>query len=155
MTAALTCMAALAVVPSALAHHGRISGSMDCQGTVSFTASAWQTTSVLAKTHNDVRVYVVQANGTTVPAQQVGNGQFTSANGFSFAGSFVVPAVVNSVKLQVKEIGPWANGVRSSDGTNQESFATIVRPTSGCTPPPPTDECPNVAGPPGARSRRG
>lgn len=139
-------MAALAVVPAAFAHHARISGNMDCQGAVSFTASSWQTSSVLAKTHNDVRVYVTQSNGAAVnPALQVGNGQFNSANGFAFSGGFTVPASVNSVRLLVKEIGPWANGVASSNGTNPESSITVLRPTSGCTPPP-TDECPNIAG---------
>ena len=147
MTAVLTCFAALALAPSAFAHHGRISGNMDCQGTVTFTASAWQSTSTLGKTHNDVRVYVVQANGATVnPAQQVGTGQFKSSNGFAFSGSFAVPVLVNSVKLNVKEIGPWGNGTGSSNGTNPESSTVISRPTSGCTPPPPTDECPNIAG---------
>jgi hypothetical protein len=146
ITAVLACLAALAVVPSAFAHHGRISGSMNCDGVVSYTASAWQTTSTLARTHYDVRVYVVQANGTTVsPAQQVGSGQFKSSNGFAFSGSFTVPALVTSVKLNVKEIGSWANGVSSSGGTNPESFALITRPTSGCTPPP-TDVCPNLEG---------
>ena len=146
MTAVLTCIAALAIVPSAFAHHGRISASMDCQGVVSYTASSWQTSNVLAKTHFDVRVYVVQSNGAAVnPAQEVGTGQFKSSNGFAFSGTFTVPASVNSVKLLVKEIGPWANGAASSNGTNQESSRTATRATSGCTPPP-TDECPNIAG---------
>ena len=146
ITAVLACFAALAVVPAAFAHHGRISGSMDCQGNVSFTASAWQTTSTLARTHNDVRVYVVQANGVTVtPAQQVASGQFRSTNGFAFSGSFTVPALVNSVKLNVKEIGPWGNGTASSNGTHPESSTVISRPTSGCAPPP-KDECPNLEG---------
>jgi hypothetical protein len=146
-TAVLACLAALAVVPSALAHHARISGSMDCQGNVSFTASAWQTSSTSARTHNDVRIYVVQSNGASVnPAQQVGGGQFKSSNGFSFSGSFVVPALVNSVKLNVKEIGVWGNGTPSSNGTDPESSTVISRPTSGCTPPPPPDQCPNIAG---------
>ncbi len=145
-TAVLTCLVALAVVPSALAHHARISGSMDCQGTVTFTASSWQSSSTLGRTHYDVRVYVVQANGVTVsPAQQVGSGQFKSSNGFAFSGSFAAPALVNSVKLNVKEVGSWANGTGSSNGNHSESTIVISRPTSGCTPPPP-DECPNIAG---------
>ena len=144
MTVVLTSMAALAIVPSAFAHHGRISGSINCQGVVSFTASAWQTSNVQAKTHNDVRVYVTQSNGAAVnPAQQVGSGQFKSANGFAFTGTFTVPAGVNSVKLLVKEIGSWANGTGSSNGTNQESSITVARPTSGCAPPPP--QCPTGA----------
>ena len=142
----LLCLAAMALAPSAFAHHGRIGGSMDCQGLVTFTASAWQTSSTSAKTHNDVRVYLVQAGGATVsPAQQVGSGQFKSSNGFAFSGSFTAPAAVSSVKLQVKEIGSWANGSGSSNGTNAESSTVISRPTSGCAPPP-TDECPNIAG---------
>ena len=147
-TAVLACLAALAVVPAALAHHARISGSMDCQGNVSFTASAWQTSSTSARTHNDVRIYVVQSNGATVsPAQQVGSGQFKSSNGFTFSGSFAVPALVNSVKLNVKEIGAWGNGTPSSNGTDPESSIVISRSTSGCTPPPPPpDACPNIAG---------
>jgi hypothetical protein len=144
MTVVLTCLAALAIVPSAFAHHGRISGSMDCQGVVSFTASSWQTSDVLAKTHNDVRVYVTQSNGAAVnPAQQVGAGQFKSANGFAFTGAFTAPAGVTSVKLLVKEIGSWANGMGSSNGTNQESSITVTRPTSGCAPPPPP-QCPTA-----------
>ena len=147
MTAVLTCLAALALAPSAFAHHARISGTMDCQGNVTFTASAWQSSSTLGRTHNDVRVYLVQANGATVnPAQQVGSGQFKSSNGFAFSGGFAAPALVTSVKLNVKEIGPWGNGTGSSNGTHSEASTLISRPTSGCTPPPPTDECPNIAG---------
>ncbi len=143
ITAVLTCMAALAIVPSAFAHHGRISASMDCQGVVAYTASAWQTGNVAAKTHNDVRVSVVQSNGSAVnPAQQVGSGQFNSGNGFAFSGAFTVPTGVNSVRLVVKEIGPWANGSASSNGTNQESSLTIARATTGCAPPPP--QCPTA-----------
>jgi hypothetical protein len=136
----------LALAPAALAHHGRISGGMDCAGTVTFTASAWQTSSVLARTHNDVRVYVVRVNDVPVPSQQVGSGQFNLANGFSFSGSFSVPSTTSSVKLLVKEIGSWANGVPSSGGTNDESDITVTRPKTGCAPPPPPDECPNIAG---------
>jgi hypothetical protein len=146
ITAVLTCFAALALVPSAFAHHGRITGSMNCEGVVSFTASAWQTTSVLARTHNDVRIYVVQANGIAVsPALQAANGQFNSANGFAFSGSFPAPSLVNSLKLNVKEIGPWGNGTASSNGTHPESSTLITRPTTGCVPPP-KDECPNLEG---------
>ncbi|HEY8103584.1 MAG TPA: hypothetical protein VIE18_03655 [Gaiellaceae bacterium] len=143
ITAVLAGMAALAIVPSAFAHHGRISGGIDCQGVVTYTASAWQTTSVLAKTHNDVRVYVIQANGAAVTPQQVGTGQFNSANGFGFSGTFTVPFGVNSVRLLVKEIGPWGNGQASSNGTNAESSTTVTRPVSGCAPPPP--QCPAAA----------
>ncbi len=75
--------------------------------------------------------------------QQVGGGQFKSSNGFAFAGTFTLPAGVNSVKLLVKEIGSWANGTGSSNGTNQESSTTVTRPTSGCAPPPP--QCPSAA----------
>lgn len=148
ITAVLTCIAALAIVPSAFAHHGRISagGGMDCQGVVSYTASSWLTSNVPAKTHNDVRVYVTQSNGSTVtPAQQIGGGQFTSANGFAFTGTYTAAGGVNSVKLQVKEIGPWGSGSVSSNGNHPESSITVVRP-SGCAPPPPTDVCPNIAG---------
>jgi hypothetical protein len=88
-------------------------------------------------------VYVTQSNGAPVnPAQQVGSGQFKSANGFAFSGTFTVPAGVNSVKLLVMEIGPWANGAGSSNGTNQESSITATRPPSGCAPPPP--QCPTA-----------
>ncbi len=145
MSVVLVCLGALALTPSAFAHHGRISGSIDCQGVVSFTASSWQTSNVLAKTHNDVRVYVVQSNGAAVNPAQVGSGQFKSSNGFAFSGSFTVAAGVSSVRLLVKEIGPWGNGQSSSNGTNSESSVTINRPTSGCTPPP-TDVCPNLDG---------
>ena len=144
ITAVLACIAALAIVPSAFAHHGRIGGSMNCQGVVSYTASSWVTSNVLAKTHNDVRVYLIQSNGAAVsPAQQVGSGQFNSANGFAFSGTFTVAAGVNSVKLQVKEIGPWGNGSGSSNGNHVESSVTIVRPATGCAPPPPV--CPSAA----------
>jgi hypothetical protein len=144
--AVLACLGALALTPSAFAHHGRISGSMNCDGTVTYTASAWQTSNTLAKTHNDVRIYVTQANGVAVsPAQQAGSGQFKSSNGFAFSGSFTVPTTVSSVRLLVKEIGPWGNGQSSSNGYHSESSVTISRPTSGCTPPP-TDVCPNLPG---------
>lgn len=134
-------IAAMAIVPSAFAHHGRIGGSMTCQGLVSYTASAWQTSSTLARTHNDVRLFVTQSNGAAVsPPQQVGSGKFNAGNDFSFSGTFTVPAGVSSVKLTVVEFGNWGNGTGSSNGTNPESSVVILRQTTGCAPPPP--QCP-------------
>ena len=80
------------------------------------------------------------------PGAASGSGQFKSSNGFAFTGTFTLPAGVNSVELLVKEIGSWANGSGSSNGTNQESSITVSRPTSGCAPPPP--QCPTGANAP-------
>jgi len=55
----LVVLCGLAFVPAAFAHHPVISGSFSCDGVVSFTATAWSTTSGLpgSRTNSDIRVY--------------------------------------------------------------------------------------------------
>ncbi|HST17994.1 MAG TPA: hypothetical protein VLK36_10015 [Gaiellaceae bacterium] len=146
---AVVVLAALVFVPAAFAHHPVITASLSCDGVVSYTATAWATTSGLpgSRTDTDVRVYETKVNGGALtPAVQVGSGAFNSGNSYTFTGTFTVGVTVNTVTLNAKEIANWGDGAGSSGGTNVASTTTATRATTGCTPPPPPDQCPNIEG---------
>ena len=90
---------------SALAHHAEIRGSVDCQGTVTFTAEAWTDNNITtaARTNPDVRVWASTDGGATYT--QVGSGHFGSDNNFQFSGTFSIGSKT-SVILKVQAVPP-------------------------------------------------
>ena len=140
-------LCALAFAPAAFAHHPVISGSFSCDGVVSYTATAWATTSGLpgSRTNNDIRVYYNQLNGGNVTPAQIGAGAFNQANNYSFAGTYSLQAnvgsFVSSVRLTAVDMVAWGNGTQPSgvtpNGTGGSSESTVVlnRSSSSCTPP--------------------
>src|SRR5438094_8142317 len=70
----------------ASAWHADITASLDCNGLVTYTATAWQGPDSASRTNSDVRIAVSYNNGGTFT--EVGHGAFTSSNGYSFSGSF-------------------------------------------------------------------
>ena len=152
LRAAAVVIAALIFVPAAFAHHAVITASFSCDGTVSYTATAWATSSGLpgSRTNSDIRIFETAVNGTALnPTVQVGNGAFNTADNFTFSGTFTVDSTVSNVTLNAKEFAKWGDNAGTSGGTNVQSSITVARATTGCTPPPPpppTDKCPNIDG---------
>ncbi len=120
---------------TALAHHPEIRGSVDCQGTVTFTAEAWTENNITtsARTNPDVSVWASTDGGATYT--KVGSGHFGSDNGFKFTGTFAIGSK-SSVKLRVQADAPWANGAAPGD----TRYTTLTKSESCSTPPPPA--CP-------------
>ena len=72
---------------TAAACHSEITASLDCQGNVSFTATAWDGSdaTTTSRTNSDVRVSV-STNGSTWT--EIAKNHFGSDNGFKFSGTY-------------------------------------------------------------------
>jgi len=116
----------------AAACHSEITATIDCSGTVAYTATAWTGTDAtdISRTNTDVRVYASYDSGGTFT--QVGSGQFTKANGFHFSGTFAAGSA-SSVKVKVQEVANWGNG----NAPNEARYVTVTK-SSSCSSGPPT-----------------
>jgi hypothetical protein len=133
---ALMCLVCMAgwLASTAAACHSEVSATIDCSGKVSYTATAWNSSSAstASRTNADVRVWASYDNGGSY--SQVGNGHFGPDNGFSFAGSFSA-GNASSVMLKVQEVSRWGSG----DSPGAPHYVNVAK--QGCAPPPPT--CPS------------
>jgi hypothetical protein len=124
------------LVPAAYPWYSTITASMDCAGTVTWSAAAWLGPTPASRENPDVRVWASYDGGTTYT--QVGSGAFTAANGFGFDGTFSAGTAA-SVVVKVHEEADWPGD--GGDVPGPPHYATATRP-SGCTlpptPPPPT-----------------
>ncbi|MEP7202497.1 MAG: hypothetical protein ABI894_07805 [Ilumatobacteraceae bacterium] len=117
-------LGAVVIVPAfggtASAHHSNIAASVDCNGTVSWTASSWATGP--SGTNPDIRVTKTVGSTTT----SVQNGAFNNANNYQFSGTFPWPSGAASIIVTSKPYAPWGNGVVSNTG----SSVTITKPSN-------------------------
>jgi hypothetical protein len=140
---ALACAVMLAgwLASTAAACHSEITASLDCQGTVSFTATAWDGSDATAtsRTNSDVRVSI-STNGSTW--KEIAKNHFGSDNGFTFSGTYNVGSAT-VVWVKVQEVAHWGNG-------DAPAQARITKLTKGScsTPPPPV--CASQVGDDGA-----
>jgi len=130
---ALACAVTLAgwLASTAAACHSEIAASLDCQGNVSFTATAWDGSDATnaSRTNPDVRVWASTDQGYTW--QEIAKGRFGSDNGFKFSGTFAAGSAT-VVWLKVQEVARWGNG-------DAPAQARLIKLTKGScsTPPPP------------------
>src|SRR5262245_37025344 len=108
--AALGCVLTLAGVLASVAAacHAEISASMDCNGHITFTTTAWD-----GNPRSNDNISVDASNGLGSRS-----GSFSRGNGYSFGGSFDAPSGVNSVTLTTHAHAAWGgyqwdNGTRS------------------------------------------
>ena len=129
---ALACAVTLAgwLASTAAACHSEINASLDCQGNVSFTATAWNGSDATStsRTNLDVRVSV-STNGTSWT--EIKKDHFGSDNGFKFSGTYAAGSAT-VVWVKVQEIAKWGNG-------DAPAQARVTKLTKGScsTPPPP------------------
>jgi hypothetical protein len=129
---ALACAVTLAgwLASTAGACHSEITASLDCQGTVSFTATAWDGSDATSasRTNSDVRVSI-STNGSTWT--EIAKGHFGSDNGYKFSGTYAAGAAT-VVWVKVQEVARWGNN-------DAPASARVVKVTKGScsTPPPP------------------
>lgn len=117
------------LVSTAAACHSEIAASIDCQGNVSFTATAWTgpDANTTSRTNSDVRVWASTDNGSTW--KEIAKGRFGSDNGFSFSGTFAAGSAT-TVWVKVQEVARWGNG-------DAPAAARSVKLTKeNCTQPP-------------------
>ena len=120
-------------IASASACHPLIQAGADCNGTVSYTATAWNDSDATdeTRTNTDVRIQY-SINGVDGPFENVDGekGQFTKANGFSFSGTFALPENLKrptNVTIQAVAVAKWGPHA-DLDVANQSQKTTIHVP---------------------------
>jgi hypothetical protein len=133
------CLASVA----AACHSELSSGTLNCAGLVSYTATAWNGSDATdaGRTNTDVRVFVSTDSGRSW--QRIGSGQFLKSNGFSFSGSYQA-GTASSVMLKVQEYANWGNG----DAPAEARYLTVNRPSNCTSTPPPPPPGPGTTPPP-------
>jgi uncharacterized repeat protein (TIGR01451 family) len=127
---------------TAVACHSEIAASIDCNGVVSYTATAWDGSdaTTISRTNSDVRVWVSTNGGQSFT--QAGSGHFGKDNGFSFSGTYAAGAA-SSVIVKVQEVAKWGNG--DAPAPARTATASKQGCSSGPPPPPPAVQSPAPA----------
>jgi hypothetical protein len=117
---------------TAVACHSEISADINCNGVVSYTATAWDGSdaTTTSRTNSDVRVWASTNGGQSFT--QIGSGHFGQDNGFSFSGSYAAGSA-DSVIVKVQEVANWGNG----DAPAPARTITVTKPGCSSGPPPP------------------
>lgn len=127
------------LAPLVFAHHPEVQASVDCNGLISYSASAWVTDNPLRRENHDVRIRLATNDGSGFGAfTEIGQGQFlpTQNPQFQFSGTHqLTQPFPQSFKVQAIAVVKW--------GPNQEfSVAPTQRTTEAQTLP----ECPSQPG---------
>ncbi|MEQ1702263.1 MAG: LPXTG cell wall anchor domain-containing protein [Ilumatobacteraceae bacterium] len=114
----------------ASAHHPLIEASATCNGTVTFTATAWTPEPPFNepghRTNPNITVaYQVDGVGSST---LVGTGAFTPQNNFTFSGQFTWPDGASSLKFTATAVGDWEIGVTGG----QTWEFTLPKPAMPC-----------------------
>lgn len=137
--AVIVATAAILLWPSnADAHHPELSVSSVCvepdNSLVSVEAKAWefwddgQTVSSDRRYNPDVRVEMSNPVSNWV---EIGHGEFTDKNNFSFTVNSIQPNSAGAVTVRVRSVGPWGpNGEYESLGDTREA---VIDLSDDCT----------------------
>ena len=130
--AGIAALAALLILPGAVAaHHADVTASMDCDGLVSFTVTAWNGPNSASRTNPDIGVWVKKNGGAFVELTST-DYFFAASNGYSFSDTYDA-GDASSVVVKVQAQANWANGTEPGDSRQ----ATANAPTN-CVEPTPT-----------------
>jgi hypothetical protein len=132
--ASLAYLALMIAAPQASAHHVDISASVSCDGKVVFTAVAWPTASVAARTNAAVAISYSVDQHNFVRLPQKPQYAFGPADRFTFSDSFHLGhPLPRAVVVAAQALDPW--GDRASPGV---AHTTGPLPTPTCPAPQPT-----------------
>lgn len=97
----------------ASAHHPLIEASASCDGSGTFTATAWTPEPPFNEVGHRINpnitvAYQIDGVGAST---QVGSGAFTVENNFTFSGQFTWPAGASSLLFTATAVGDWEIGV--------------------------------------------
>jgi hypothetical protein len=136
--AGIVALAALLLLPGAVAaHHADVTASMDCDGLVSFTATAWNGPTNASRTNPDIGVWVKKDGGSFVELTS-SDYFFAASNDYSFSDTYDA-GDASSVVVKVQAQANWGNGVEPGD--SRQTTATRPEDCEKPTPTPtPTDE---------------
>ena len=121
----------------ALAHHPEIEAEAVCdpasgEVVINYTATAWvgfNNDPINSRTHGHIEVFFDDV--------MVDVGAFNEGNDFMFSGSEPAPASAgpgDTVKVLVRAIGDWGNGV-GSDNPGDERHTDVIIPQEPCVEP--------------------
>jgi hypothetical protein len=127
------------LAPNVFAHHPEVQASVDCEGLISYSASAWVTDDPLRRENHDVRIRLTTNDGSGWSEfTEIGQGQFlpTQTPPFQFSGTHqLTQPFPQRFRVQAIAVVKW--------GPNQEfSTAPTQRTTEAQTLP----ECPGQPG---------
>lgn len=130
----------------ASAHHPDITASAACTGVISWTSTAWAGDGTANSRKNadiEVKLTIVGGSGTAPAAV---HGAYTTANGYSFSGTFTWPTGATSIKVTATAIAKWGNNSAAGDSRTTN---TISKPTNCAGTPSVAKAVSCVAGTPG------
>jgi hypothetical protein len=132
----LMLVATVGTAAVALAHHPEIVASAHCGGAVSFTASAWQTSSDAARTNPTIGIsYSTNGGSSFASVPQLAAYHFGSDNSYAFSDTIDLVALTgslpSSVVIKATALAKWANG-----GGSGSSRQTGVLTVTGCAAKP-------------------
>lgn len=129
----------VAAIAAGMAHasacHPLIQAGADCNGTVSFTTTAWNDSDATDETRTNTNVIVeFSINGVDGPFEKApgAKGEFSKANDFSFSGTFSLPSNLKrptDVTIQAVAVAKWGPNA-DLDVANQSSKTTIRVPAN-------------------------
>jgi hypothetical protein len=121
----------------AMAHHPELEANQTCvdrEVVLEYTSTSWLTTGASGSAHSDIRIQARPVGGIWV---EVGAGAYTSANGYSFDGTFDGSDLGGqafwntTIEIRAFANGPWQNGAAG----NQYSGTVQVNVTQDCFNP--------------------
>lgn len=121
----------LFLAPAAFAHHPTVTGTADCGDTITFTSTAWTTSSEAQRTNPEIEIGYIADGGSYVALPSNPAYRYDSANGFQFSDTFTPPAGWSSVVLRATAVGDWGSG---ASGGDMRTSAPIT-PQTDCEPP--------------------
>lgn len=118
------------------AHHADISAVVHCDGRVTFTATAWYTTSAAARTNSAVVIsYSTDGSRFSRLPQRPGYA-FGPDDGFSFGGSFQLSRPLPGfVVVAVQPIAQWGDGAPPAAARTTARLPRPSCPSSAATSP--------------------
>ena len=120
-----------------LAHHPEIQASVDCNGLISYTASAWETTQdPIRRVNTDVRIQLRTFNGSTWTSySEIDQGQFlqTQNPAFQFSGVHqLLQPLPERFRLKVVAAAAWGPDQQfSTPGISRETEEETLPPCPG------------------------
>jgi LPXTG cell wall anchor motif len=129
---ALAAAATLALLPSAAwAHNPLIEGTLDCDGVLTFKATAWEGTHgedhEASRTNPDIRI-TLHAEGGPEEGVEIAKGAFNKDNDFSFGGTHDLGLTEEELTIRATAKAAWANGAQPG-----EAHEAKVKLPTGCT----------------------
>jgi hypothetical protein len=115
--------------PAAFPWYSLVSATMSCDGTVDWTASAWNGPTPDSRYNPDILVSASFDNGVTF--ERIAEHAFDASDNYQFAGIFAA-GNERSVLVRVQELANWP--AAGGDVPGPPHYATATRPTN-CAPP--------------------